>query len=130
MKFEEFDLSKNADGLLPVVVQDATTLKVLMVAYMNKEAPGQTTVGQASAFAQPCGRGQGCQRPGGGGTCSARAIVPAVCYEPLLCKSAIEHKAHLAFSSGCPKAPLHRPFPRILLRVIILSQILAPWRRK
>jgi hypothetical protein len=26
MKFEEFDLSKNADGLLPVVVQDATTL--------------------------------------------------------------------------------------------------------
>jgi len=27
MKFEEFDLSKNADGLLPVVVQDATTLK-------------------------------------------------------------------------------------------------------
>ena len=38
MKFEEFNLSKNADGLLPVVVQDCETLKVLMVAYMNKEA--------------------------------------------------------------------------------------------
>ena len=42
MKFEEFDLSKNADGLLPVVVQDATTLKVLMVAYMNREAYEKT----------------------------------------------------------------------------------------
>ena len=38
MKFEDFNLSKNSDGLLPVVVQDAVTLKVLMVAYMNKEA--------------------------------------------------------------------------------------------
>ena len=38
MKFEEFNLSKNADGLLPVVVQDCETLKVLMVAYMNEEA--------------------------------------------------------------------------------------------
>ena len=33
MKYEEFNLSKNADGLLPVVVQDCETLKVLMVAY-------------------------------------------------------------------------------------------------
>ena len=32
MKYEEFNLSKNADGLLPVVVQDSETLKVLMVA--------------------------------------------------------------------------------------------------
>lgn len=38
MKFEDFDLTKNADGLLPAVVQDADTLKVLMVGYMNKEA--------------------------------------------------------------------------------------------
>ena len=38
MNFSDFDLSKNADGLLPVVVQDARTLKVLMVGYMNEEA--------------------------------------------------------------------------------------------
>ena len=38
MKFEDFDLSKNADSLLPVIVQDATTLKVLMLGYMNREA--------------------------------------------------------------------------------------------
>ena len=37
MKFSDFDLSKNSDGLLPVVVQDSATLKVLMVAYMNEE---------------------------------------------------------------------------------------------
>ena len=38
MIFEDFDLSKNADGLPPVIVQDDTTLKVLMLGYMNKEA--------------------------------------------------------------------------------------------
>lgn len=38
MNFTDFDLSKCADGLLPVVVQDSTTLRVLMVGYMNQEA--------------------------------------------------------------------------------------------
>ena len=38
MTFNYFDLSKNADGLLPVIVQDNTTLKVLMLGYMNREA--------------------------------------------------------------------------------------------
>ena len=38
MNFSDFDLSKNADGLLPAVIQDATTLKVLMLGYMNEEA--------------------------------------------------------------------------------------------
>ena len=38
MNFEDFDLHKCADGLLPVIVQDAVTLKVLMLGYMNKEA--------------------------------------------------------------------------------------------
>ena len=38
MTFDDFNLSKTADGLLPVVVQDATTLKVLMLGYMNREA--------------------------------------------------------------------------------------------
>ncbi|MBE6252812.1 MAG: bifunctional phosphoribosyl-AMP cyclohydrolase/phosphoribosyl-ATP diphosphatase HisIE [Bacteroidales bacterium] len=38
MTFNDFDLSKNADGLLPAIVQDATTLKVLMLGYMNREA--------------------------------------------------------------------------------------------
>ncbi|MBQ1850830.1 MAG: bifunctional phosphoribosyl-AMP cyclohydrolase/phosphoribosyl-ATP diphosphatase HisIE [Lachnospiraceae bacterium] len=32
------DLKKNADGLIPVVVQDYQTLEVLMVAYMNEQA--------------------------------------------------------------------------------------------
>ena len=38
MKFSDFDLSKNADKLLPVVIQDARTLRVLMLGYMNEEA--------------------------------------------------------------------------------------------
>lgn len=38
MEFSEFNLSKCADGLLPVIIQDAVTLKVLMLGYMNREA--------------------------------------------------------------------------------------------
>ena len=53
MKFTDFDLSKNSDGLLPVVVQDSETLKVLMVAYMNEEAFEQTVAtGQATFYSR------------------------------------------------------------------------------
>ena len=38
LKFDDFKLDKCADGLLPVIVQDAVTLKVLMLGYMNREA--------------------------------------------------------------------------------------------
>ena len=38
MKFEDFKLEKCADGLLPVIIQDTDTLKVLMLGYMNAEA--------------------------------------------------------------------------------------------
>lgn len=42
MNFSDFNLTKCADGLLPVVVQDAVTLKVLMLGYMNEEAFSKT----------------------------------------------------------------------------------------
>ena len=42
LTFDELNLEKCADGLLPVVVQDAVTLKVLMVGYMNCEAYDKT----------------------------------------------------------------------------------------
>lgn len=42
MNFSEFNLEKCADGLLPVIVQDADTLKVLMLAYMDEEAYERT----------------------------------------------------------------------------------------
>ena len=38
MEFSDFNLEKTGDGLLPVIIQDANTLKVLMLGYMNKEA--------------------------------------------------------------------------------------------
>ena len=38
MNFQDFNLSKTADGLLPVIIQDAASLKVLMLGYMNQEA--------------------------------------------------------------------------------------------
>ena len=42
MKFSDFNLSKCADGLLPAIIQDADTLKVLMLGYMNEEAFNKT----------------------------------------------------------------------------------------
>lgn len=43
MKFSDFNLNKNADGLIPAIIQDATTLKVLMLGYMDQQA-FETTV--------------------------------------------------------------------------------------
>lgn len=42
LTFDDFNLEKCADGLLPVIVQDAATLKVLMLGYMNREAFDKT----------------------------------------------------------------------------------------
>ena len=42
MQFIDFKLDKTGDGLLPVIVQDACTLKVLMLGYMNEEAFDKT----------------------------------------------------------------------------------------
>lgn len=42
MTFSDFNLDKCSDGLLPVIIQDATTLRVLMLGYMNREAFDKT----------------------------------------------------------------------------------------
>lgn len=38
LTFDSFNLKKCADGLIPVIIQDAVSLKVLMLGYMNREA--------------------------------------------------------------------------------------------
>lgn len=53
MSFEDFDLSKTGDGLLPVIIQDANTLRVLMLGYMNKEAFDKTVAeGRVTFFSR------------------------------------------------------------------------------
>lgn len=42
VKFSDFRLDKTGDGLLPVIIQDDRTLKVLMLGYMNEEAFDKT----------------------------------------------------------------------------------------
>jgi phosphoribosyl-AMP cyclohydrolase len=42
MDFNDFNLSKTGDSLLPVIIQDADSLKVLMLGYMNAEALRRT----------------------------------------------------------------------------------------
>ena len=38
----EIDFSKNADGLVPAIIQDAYTLEVLMLGYMSAESLAKT----------------------------------------------------------------------------------------
>lgn len=42
IRFEDLNLSKCADSLVPAIVQDSVTLKVLMLGYMNAEALQKT----------------------------------------------------------------------------------------
>ncbi len=50
ISFDQFNLGKCADGLLPVIVQDNVTLKVLMLGYMNREAFERTVAEQRVTF--------------------------------------------------------------------------------
>ena len=50
LTFDDFNLEKCADGLLPVIVQDAATLKVLMLGYMNREAYEKTVAERRVTF--------------------------------------------------------------------------------
>lgn len=57
IKFEELQLSKCADGLVPVIVQDSVSLKVLMLGYMNAEALEKTqTEGKVTFWSRSKGR--------------------------------------------------------------------------
>lgn len=57
MKFSDFKLEKTGDGLLPVIIQDESTLKVLMLGYMNKEAFEKTAKeGRVTFYSRSKGR--------------------------------------------------------------------------
>lgn len=42
IQFKDLDLSRCADGLVPAIIQDADSLQVLMLGYMNEEAFDKT----------------------------------------------------------------------------------------
>ena len=46
----KIDFNKNKDGLIPAIIQDATTKNVLMLGYMNKEAYQKTMDTQKVTF--------------------------------------------------------------------------------
>lgn len=46
----KLDFTKNNDGLIPAIIQDATTKTVLMLGYMNEEAYQQTISTQKVTF--------------------------------------------------------------------------------
>ena len=49
----KIDFNKNADGLIPAIIKDATTQKVLMLGYMNAEALASTqTSGKVTFFSR------------------------------------------------------------------------------
>ena len=53
LTFDCCKLEKCADGLLPVIIQDAVSLKVLMMGYMNREAFDKTlATGKVTFFSR------------------------------------------------------------------------------
>lgn len=53
IQFNDFNLSKCADGLLPVIIQDAVSMKVLMLGYMNREAFDRTvSIGKVTFYSR------------------------------------------------------------------------------
>lgn len=53
IKFSDFRLDKCADSLLPVIIQDAVSMKVLMLGYMNREAFEKTVAtGKVTFFSR------------------------------------------------------------------------------
>ena len=49
----KIDFKKNSDGLVPAIIQDATTNKVLMLGYMNEEAYTKTIeIGKVTFFSR------------------------------------------------------------------------------
>lgn len=53
LKFDDFNLEKCADGLLPAIIQDAVSLKVLMLGYMDREAFEKTVAtGKVTFFSR------------------------------------------------------------------------------
>lgn len=57
MTFDDFHLDKCADSLMPVIIQDAVSLKVLMLGYMNREAYEKTlATGRVTFFSRTRGK--------------------------------------------------------------------------
>jgi len=57
MKFIELNTSKSCEGLVPVIVQDDSTLQVLMLGYMNGEAYDKTVAeGKVTFYSRSKGR--------------------------------------------------------------------------
>ena len=46
----DINYTKNKDGLIPAIIQDANTKKVLMLGYMNKEAYEKTAATNKVTF--------------------------------------------------------------------------------
>ena len=47
------DFNKSENGLIPAIIQDATTKNVLMLGYMNEEAFNKTIGNKQSNLLQP-----------------------------------------------------------------------------
>lgn len=50
MNFQITDLKYNQEGLIPVIIQEASTNEVLMLAYMNEDSLAQTMLSGKTCF--------------------------------------------------------------------------------
>ncbi len=57
IQFSELSITKSCEGLVPVIIQDDSTLKVLMLGYMNEQAYNKSVAeGRVTFFSRTKGR--------------------------------------------------------------------------
>lgn len=116
--FSSFNLNKCADGLLPVIVQDSATLRVLMLGYMNREAFDKTrATGRVTFFS----RTRGCLWTKGETSGNFLQVVAMYsdCDADTLLIQAIPHgpTCHRG-TEACFDTPSHQGFVRKLATVV------------
>lgn len=82
------DFAKYTDGLLPVIVQDDTTNKVLMLGFMNEEALNKTTIEGKVTFFSRSKQRLWTKGETSGNFLSVKKIIPDCDNDTLLIKAA------------------------------------------
>ena len=118
LTFDHFNLSKQPDGLLPVVVQDAVTLRVLMLGYMNREAFDRTAASGLVTFFSRTRGALWTKGETSGNTLAVESMYADCDGDTLLVKAHPAGPTCHRGTTSCFDTPGHEGFIRQLQRVV------------
>ena len=118
MKFSDFNLSKCSDGLLPVIIQDSVTLKVLMLGYMDEAAFEKTVSEGRVTFFSRSRQSLWTKGETSGNFLSVVEMYPACAADTLLIKAVPAGPTCHRGTTSCFDPPDTEGFIRELTRVV------------